>query len=201
MKINVLLHLTLLLVRTSSIEDSPVDKLTDVSGGRSQHLNSVQHGECSYTFILPEPEESRTGSWPEEQNGNCGGNSVQKESPQGKQSRLNQQIQHLELAMENYTHWLQKIEVFVKDNLTEDTTHLQNSAAHSEMTAMLDLGTKLLSQSTQHIRRLTDMETQVFNKTSRLEIQSLENSLSFNKLENKLLRQTSEINQLQEKTE
>ncbi|KAL1259114.1 hypothetical protein QQF64_009691 [Cirrhinus molitorella] len=201
MKINVLLHLTLLLVRTLSIEDSPVDKLTDVSDGSSQHLNSVQHGECSYTFILPEPEESRTGSWPEEHDGNYGGHNVQKESPQGKPSHLNQRIQHMELAMENYTRWLQKTEVFVKDSLTEDTTHLRNSAVHSEMTAMLDLGTKLLSQSTQHIRRLTDMETQVFNQTSRLEIQSLENSLSSNKLENKLLRQTSEINQLQEKTD
>ncbi len=109
MKIKILLHLTLLLVRTSSIEDSPVDKLTDVSGGSSQHLNSVQHGECSYTFILPEPEESRTGIWPEEHDGNYEGNSVQKESPQEKQSCLNLRIQHLELAMENYTHWLQKV--------------------------------------------------------------------------------------------
>ncbi|XP_052433724.1 angiopoietin-1 isoform X1 [Carassius gibelio] len=200
MKISILLHLTLLLVRTSSFEDSPVDKLTDVSGGSSQHLNSVQHGECSYTFILPEPEESRTCSLPEEHVGNYEGNSVQKESPQGKQSRLNQWIQHLELAMENYTHWLQKIEVFVKASLTEDATHLRNSALHSEMTAMLDLGTKVLSQSTQHIRRLTDMETQVFNQTSRLKVQSMENSLSSIKLENKLLRQTSEINRLQDKT-
>ncbi|KAG1940101.1 angiopoietin-1 [Pimephales promelas] len=200
MKITVLLHLTLLLVRTSSLEDSPVDKLTDVSGGSSQHLNSVQHGECSYTFILPEPEESRTGSWPEKHDGNYEGNSVQKESPQGKQSDLNRRIRHLELAMENCTRWLQKIEVFVKDSLTKDTTHLQNIALHNEMTTMLDLGTKLLSQSTQHIRRLTDTETQVFRQTSRLEIQSLENALSSNKLENKLLWQTSEINQLWDKT-
>uniref|UniRef100_A0A672PKP6 Angiopoietin-1-like n=1 Tax=Sinocyclocheilus grahami TaxID=75366 RepID=A0A672PKP6_SINGR len=94
-----------------------------------------------------------------------------------------------------------QIEVFVKESLTEDTTHLRNNALHSEMTAMLDLGTKLHSQSTQHIRRLTDMETQVLNQTSRLEIQSLENSLSSIKLENKLLRQTSEINQLRDKTD
>uniref|UniRef100_A0A671SBQ7 Angiopoietin-1-like n=1 Tax=Sinocyclocheilus anshuiensis TaxID=1608454 RepID=A0A671SBQ7_9TELE len=172
-----------------------------VASSSSQHLNSVQHGECSYTFILPEHEESRTGSWPEEHDGNYEGNSVQKESPQGKQSCLNQRIQHLELAMENYTHWVQKIEVFVKESLTEDTTHLRNNALHSEMTAMLDLGTKLHSLSTQHIRRLTDMETQVLNQTSRLEIQSLENSLSSIKLENKLLRQTSEINQLRDKTD
>ncbi|XP_043116255.1 angiopoietin-1-like isoform X2 [Puntigrus tetrazona] len=149
MKINILLRLMLLLVGTSSIEDSPVDKLTDVSGGSSQRLNSVQHGECSYTFVLPEPEESRTGSWPEEHDGNYEDNSVQKESPQGKQSRLNQQIQHLELAMENYTHWLQK----------------------------------------------------VFNQTSRLVIQSMENSLSSVKLENKLHWQASEMNQLQDKTD
>lgn len=109
MKITVLLHLTLLLVRTSSIEDSSVEELTDISGGSSQHLNSVQNGDCSYTFILPEPEESRTGSWPEEHDGDYEGNSVQKESQQGKQSHLNQRIQHLELAMENYTHWIQKV--------------------------------------------------------------------------------------------
>lgn len=54
-----------------------------------------------------------------------------------------------------------QIEVFVKESLTEDTTHLRNNALHSEMTAVLDLGTNLLSHSTQHIRRLTDMETQV----------------------------------------
>lgn len=42
---------------------------------------------------------------------------------------------------------------------------------------------------------------QVFNQTCRLEIQSLENSLSSNKLENKLLQQTNEINQLWDKTE
>ncbi|XP_043116253.1 angiopoietin-1-like isoform X1 [Puntigrus tetrazona] len=201
MKINILLRLMLLLVGTSSIEDSPVDKLTDVSGGSSQRLNSVQHGECSYTFVLPEPEESRTGSWPEEHDGNYEDNSVQKESPQGKQSRLNQQIQHLELAMENYTHWLQKIEVFVRDSLTEDTTHLKNNALRSEITAMLDLGTKLFSQSTQYFRRLTDMERQVFNQTSRLVIQSMENSLSSVKLENKLHWQASEMNQLQDKTD
>lgn len=41
---------------------------------------------------------------------------------------------------------------------------------------------------------------QVFNQTSRLEIQSLESALSSNKLENKLLWQTSEINQLWDKT-
>jgi len=42
--------------------------------------------------------------------------------------------------------------------------------------------------------------SQVFRQTSRLEIQSLENALSSNKLENKLLWQTSEINQLWDKT-
>lgn len=41
---------------------------------------------------------------------------------------------------------------------------------------------------------------EVFNQTSRLEIQSLESALSSNKLENKLLWQTSEINQLWDKT-
>ncbi|XP_065126219.1 angiopoietin-1-like [Paramisgurnus dabryanus] len=185
--ITILLHLTAVLARTASIEDSPVDILQD--------MNSVYPRECSFIFILPEPVKDTTEEHDDE------GNSVKKEHACGRQRRLNQRIKHLELTLDSYTRRLQRIEVYVKDSLTDNTMHLWNSAVHSDMIAMLDLGTRLLSQSTQYMRTLTEMETQVLNQTSRLEIQSLESSLSSGKLENKLHRQTNEIHQLQDTTD
>nr|XP_055067280.1 angiopoietin-1-like [Misgurnus anguillicaudatus] len=181
--ITILLHLTALLARTAGIEDSPVDILKD--------MNSVYPGECSYNFILPEPAKDTTEEHDDE------GNSLKKEHACGRQRHLNQRIKHLELTLDSYTRRLQRIEVYIKDSLTDNTMHLWNNAVHSDMTAMLDLGTRLLSQSTQYMRTLTEMETQVFN----LEIQSLESSLSSGKLENKLHRQTNEIHQLQDTTD
>lgn len=111
MMLCVLLHLTVLLVRTSSFEDSPLDKLKSVSG--AHHGNSVQHGECSYIFLLPEPEKSSTGDWPEEYEAIDEGNSLQKEPSRGRQSCLNQRIQHLELTVNNSTRWLQSVSKYL----------------------------------------------------------------------------------------
>ncbi|ETE66304.1 Angiopoietin-2, partial [Ophiophagus hannah] len=56
-----------------------------------------------------------------------------------------------------------------------------------------------LNQTAEQTRKLTNVEIQVLNQTSRLEIQVLENSLSTNKLEKQLLLQTHEISRLQER--
>nr|XP_029501633.1 angiopoietin-1-like [Oncorhynchus nerka] len=76
---------------------------------------------------------------------------------------------------------------------------LQQSAVHNHTIAILNLGTNLLTQTAQHTRKLTDVEIQVLNQTSRLEIQLLENSLSTNKLETQLLHQSTEISKLHDK--
>ncbi|XP_072535712.1 angiopoietin-1-like [Salminus brasiliensis] len=186
--------ITLLLTRTFSIENPSIDGSSDNLASRSSHsglLTFTQHGQCSYTYLLPEP----GGCWSPENDREYEGNTVQRDAPLVKQSLSYQRIQHLEVAVDNYTHWLKRIEGYVKDGLKE-MTQLQHITVPNHTAAMLDLGSSLLYQTVHYTRRLTDMETQVINQTSRLEIQLLENSLSTAKLETELLRQTSEINKL-----
>ncbi|KAI2652914.1 Angiopoietin-1 [Labeo rohita] len=84
-------------------------------------------------------------------------------------------------------------------NSTHTLLKLQQSAVHNHTAAMLEMGTSLLSQTAEQTRKLTDVETQVLNQTSRLEIQLLENSLSTNKLEKQLMIQINEINKIHDK--
>lgn len=85
-------------------------------GGRSQRrekrrkLHRVHHGECSYTFILPELEGCRAGgppSQPELDGGSRSG--VQRDSPPIDGEWSARKLQHLESKMENNTQWLQKV--------------------------------------------------------------------------------------------
>uniref|UniRef100_A0A8B9KBD9 Angiopoietin 1 n=1 Tax=Astyanax mexicanus TaxID=7994 RepID=A0A8B9KBD9_ASTMX len=162
--------------------------------------SSTQYGQCTFTYILPENLEEPGGCWPAENDGESEGNNVQRDAPLLKQRLSYQRIQHLEVALDNYTHWLQRTESYVKDGLKEKMTQLQHITVPNHTAAMLELGSSLLSQTVHYTRRLTDVETQVMNQTSRLEIQLLETSLSTIKLETELLRQTSEINKLYNST-
>ncbi|XP_030639118.1 angiopoietin-1-like [Chanos chanos] len=197
-----LLWLSMVPFRAFAVENSPVETLTGNSVGGSgrvtRRYDSVQRGECTYTFILPENDGTKTACWPGRGDKRYYGNGFQRDVSQEKQSLYSQRIQHLEVAMENNTQWLQRIEGYVKESLQAGMNQLQHDAVQNHTAAILDLGTSILSQTAHHTRRLTDMETQVLNQTSRLEIQLLENSLSTNKLETQLLRQTTEISKLYE---
>ncbi|XP_036411477.1 angiopoietin-1 [Megalops cyprinoides] len=166
--------------------------------GGSRRYNRIQHGQCTYTFILPENDgnvacrEAKSG-------GQHSANVLQRDAPQVEHDFSSQKIQHLEHVMENYTQWLQKIENYIKESMKTEMAQLQQSAVHNHTAAMLEMGTSLLSQTAEQTRKLTDVETQVLNQTSRLEIQLLENSLSTNKLEKQLLVQTNEISKLHDK--
>ncbi|KAI1885705.1 hypothetical protein AGOR_G00206570, partial [Albula goreensis] len=131
--------------------------------------------------------------------GQYDGNALQRDAPQVGQDFSEQKIQRLEHIMENYTQWLQKIESSIRESMRTELAQLQHSAVHNQTAAMLEMGTSLLSQTAEQTRKLTDVETQVLNQTSRLEIQLLENSLSTNKLERQLLQQTNEISKLHDK--
>ncbi|KAL7887377.1 hypothetical protein AOLI_G00050980 [Acnodon oligacanthus] len=180
--------------RTSSLES--LDGLSVNSASRSSHSGQLSSPQCTYTFILPENMEERGGCWPSGNDGEYDRNSVQRNAPLVKQSLSYQRIQHLEVAIDNCTQWLQQIEGYVKDGLKEEIARLQYIAVPNHTVALLDLSSSLLFQTAHYSKRLTNMETEVINKTSRLEIQLLENSLSTIKLETQLLRQTSEINRL-----
>ncbi|KAF7207585.1 angiopoietin-1 [Nothobranchius furzeri] len=177
------------------------------SGGggaeKRKRFHRIQHGQCSYTFILPEADGCQGGGPPSqtEQHGgsHSGASVVQRDSPPMDGEWSAQKLQHLESIMENNTLWLQKLENFIQKSLRRDVTSIQTHAVHNQTATMLQIGTNLLSQTAEQTRKLNVVEAKVLNQTSRIEIQLLENSLSTNKLEKELLVQTSEISQLRDK--
>ncbi|XP_004549000.1 angiopoietin-1 [Maylandia zebra] len=171
------------------------------SNSNNRRFHKIQHGQCTYTFILPEGEGAGGGSCKEAKasSSQYNANSLQRDAPPPEPDFPSQKIQQLENVMENYTQWLQKIENYIKESMKTEMAQLQQSAVHNHTAAMLEMGTNLLSQTAEQTRKLTDVETQVLNQTSRLEIQLLENSLSTNKLEKQLMVQTNEISKLHDK--
>ncbi|XP_029447737.1 angiopoietin-1 isoform X3 [Rhinatrema bivittatum] len=163
------------------------------SNGR--RYNRIQHGQCTYTFILPEQD----GNCRESTTNQYNANALQRDAPHVEQDFSSQKLQHLEHVMENYTQWLQKLENYIVDNMKSEMAQMQQNAVQNHTATMLEIGTNLLSQTAEQTRKLTDVETQVLNQTSRLEIQLLENSLSTYKLEKQLLQQTHEILKIHEK--
>ncbi|XP_072307866.1 angiopoietin-4 isoform X2 [Eucyclogobius newberryi] len=166
---------------------------------KRRRLHRIQHGQCSYTFVLPELESCQgrgqvsTGVRP-------GASVVQRDSPPPPDSDWStQKIQRLENTMENNTQWLQKLENVIQRGLKPDISNIQSHAVHNQTATMLEIGTNLLTHSAEQTRKLNVVEAKVLNHTSRIEIQLLENSLSTNKLEKELLVQTTEINQLRDK--
>ncbi|XP_028285452.1 angiopoietin-4 [Parambassis ranga] len=176
------------------------------SGGaeKRRKFHRIQHGQCSYTFILPELDGCQAGgSSPlhTEQQGSSRGATgvVQRDSPPGDGEWSSQKLQRLESTVQNNTQWLQKLETFVQRSLRRDVANIQSHVVHNQTAAMLAIGTNLLSHTAEQTRKLNVVEAKVLNQTSRIEIQLLENSLSTNKLEKELLLQTSEISRLRDK--
>ncbi|XP_023687845.2 angiopoietin-2b isoform X1 [Paramormyrops kingsleyae] len=157
----------------------------------------VQHGPCSYTFLLPEM-------------GHCGPtgefqvtNSLQRDSaplPGGTApTEQDKKLTSLQNAMENNTQWLLKLENYIQENVRSEMEEIQRNTVHTQTATMLEIGTNLLSQSAEQTRKLTDVETQMMNQTSRLEMQLFEYSLSTHKLERQILQQTQQISRLNDK--
>eukprot|EP00064_Thunnus_orientalis_P015127 superscaffoldBa00002748_g15176 len=82
---------------------------------KRKRFHRIQHGQCSYTFILPELDGCQgTGptSQTEQYGGSRGGASVvQRDSPSMYGELSAQKLQHLQNTMENNTQWLQKTPV------------------------------------------------------------------------------------------
>ncbi|XP_062846784.1 angiopoietin-2b isoform X2 [Trichomycterus rosablanca] len=173
-----------------------------ISAERRQH--KVQHGACSYTFILPEMEQCP-------QAGNFRiSNSLQRDSPSPPDTAQASQespesswqakkLENLQSATENNTQWLQKLENYIQENVRSEMVEIQRNVINRQTATMLEIGTNLLSQSAEHTRKITDVETQVLNQTSRLQIQMMEYSLSTKQLEKQLLQQTQEVSHLNDK--
>ncbi|MBN3298133.1 ANGP1 protein, partial [Amia calva] len=163
-------------------------------GDGRRRLHRVQHGHCSYTFVLPEVDSCRGAP-----DTYSSANVVQRDAPSAENEWSTQKLQHLEHAMENNTQWLQKLENYIQGNIRTEMVQIQANAVQNQTATMLEIGTNLLTQTAEQTRKLNVVEAQVMNQTSRIEIQLLENSLSTNKLEKQLLVQVTEISKLQDK--
>ncbi|XP_071230537.1 angiopoietin-2-like [Salvelinus alpinus] len=180
--------------------------------GSEKKQHRVQHGPCSYTFILPEVEHCQPLQDFQVTN------SLQRDSPPppapdpgsshpeqdkaqpARPSWQERKLESLESSIENNTQWLQKLERSIQENLRSGMEEMKRNAVHTQTAAMLEIGTNLFSQSAEQTRKLTDVETQVLNQTSRMEIQLLEYSLFTNRLEKHVLQQNQEISRLNDKT-
>uniref|UniRef100_A0A8C9Y2Y8 Angiopoietin 2b n=1 Tax=Sander lucioperca TaxID=283035 RepID=A0A8C9Y2Y8_SANLU len=180
---------------------------TVIGSERQQH--HVQHGPCSYTFVLPEVEHCHplqdfqvTNTLQRDSPPEAEPNTSQSKTSKAQKERSfwqERKLENLESAMENNTQWLQKLEHFIQENVRSGMEEMKRTAVHTQTAAMLEMGTNLLSQSAEQTRKLTDVETQVLNQTSRLEIQLLEYTLFTNRLEKHILLQTQEISRLSDK--
>ncbi|KAM4591979.1 angiopoietin-2a isoform 1-T1 [Odontesthes bonariensis] len=155
-------------------------------GAAAKRQYQIQNGPCSYTFLLPEQENCQsqdTYNYP-----------VQEDGPTDNESTL--RLEQLEVSLKNNTEWLLKLESYVQDSMKQDIVQFQQNAVHNHTATMIEIGANLLSQTAEQTRKLTNVEAQVIQHTTRLERQLLENSLSTNKLEKQLIVQTNEIDKL-----
>ncbi|XP_007434022.1 angiopoietin-2 [Python bivittatus] len=159
--------------------------------GKKQY--QVQHGLCSYTFLLPEMDNCRSSSTT-----SYVSNAVQRDAPLDYDDSI-QRLQLLENILENNTQWLMKIENYIQDNMKKEMVEIQQNAVQNQTAVMIEIGTNLLNQTAEQTRKLTDVEAHVLNQTMRLELQLLAHSISTNKLEIQISDQTNEIGKLQEK--
>ncbi|MBN3286282.1 ANGP1 protein, partial [Polyodon spathula] len=181
-----------LLIACASAASSASSAQRRGADGSRRRVHRVQHGQCSYTFVLPELENCRGA---QDQYGSS--NALQRDAP-FVENPLHK-LQHLEHAMENNTQWLQKLENYIQENIKTEMVQIQATAVQNQTATMLKIGTNLLTQTAEQTRKLTNVEAQVMNQTSRIEIQLLENSLSTNKLEKQLLMQINDLSRLHDK--
>uniref|UniRef100_A0A8D0E1Y9 Angiopoietin 4 n=1 Tax=Salvator merianae TaxID=96440 RepID=A0A8D0E1Y9_SALMN len=168
-----------------------------LEGGSRRRFHRVQHGRCSYTFVLPEGDPPACQHPGETFNVNV----LQQDSPLDPLGRNEEQpmqrVQQLERVLENNTQWLLKLESYIQMNMKSEMVQIQQNVVQNQTATMLEIGTNLLNQTAEQTKKLTDVEAQVLNQTSRIEIQLLENSLSTNKLEKQVRMQSNEIHKLQ----
>lgn len=78
-----------------------------LEGGGRRRYHRVQHGHCSYTFVLPEAEPLPCPAAPGPAPGPANA-LLQRDSPAGTAGAA-QRLRHLERILENSTQWLLKV--------------------------------------------------------------------------------------------
>lgn len=120
----------LLLCSLSVVADAATAASTERGGaGRSQRrgggggsvekrrkLHRIQHGQCSYTFVLPELDGCQGGGSEQHGGSRSRASFVQRDSPPNDGEWSSQKLQRLENTMENNTQWLQKVRTFLRSS-------------------------------------------------------------------------------------
>ncbi|XP_069507036.1 angiopoietin-4 [Ambystoma mexicanum] len=164
--------------------------------GRGAHRRASEgpsggsRGPCTYTFVLPESDHCQPSG------GTGAAQPMQRDSPSLGDDESRERLQELESALENATQWLLKLEGSVLQKPPPDWLHTGRKSDTGHTVAILEIGANLLQQTAEQSRKVTDVESQVLNQTSRIKAQLLETSLSTNKLEEQLLSQLKDIHWL-----
>ncbi|XP_010000611.1 PREDICTED: angiopoietin-4, partial [Chaetura pelagica] len=169
-----------------------------------RRYHRVQHGHCSYTFVLPEADPPPCPLAPLAPGS---ANALfQRDSPAAGARRPAPAAAPARAPREDTESFpnnplcpysLLQLESYIQTGMRPEVAELQQTAVQNQTATMLEIGSSLLNQSAEQSRKLTDVEAQVLNQTLRIEMQLQENSLSTTKLEKQLLLQTNEIHKLQ----
>ncbi|KAL2296980.1 hypothetical protein Nmel_015032 [Mimus melanotis] len=167
------LGLVALTCATTALCAAGAQRRTLEGGGRRRY-HRVQHGHCSYTFVLPEadplPCPAAPGAVPGPANV-----LLQRDSPAGTAGHgAAQRLRHLERILENSTQWLLKrclndpldphfpaqLESYIQSSMKPEMAELQQTAVQNQTATMLEIGSSLLNRSAEQSRKLTDVEAQ-----------------------------------------
>ncbi|XP_032810862.1 angiopoietin-2-like [Petromyzon marinus] len=157
-----------------------------------QGYHRLRHAGCTYTFLLPELDSDCGGAGSGEDAEARHG--VQRDAPPLDGDASLQRLQLLETAVGNVTRWLHKLETRVQENAGK-AGFLHNLSVEEAG----DVGSMLFAYSHEQNQWIANIEMQLVNQTSKLEMKVLENALSMNKLERQVLMQKQAIEHLHEK--
>uniref|UniRef100_A0A8C4QI62 Angiopoietin 2a n=1 Tax=Eptatretus burgeri TaxID=7764 RepID=A0A8C4QI62_EPTBU len=116
----------------------------------ARRYHRVEHGSCTYTFVLPDLDSCRAGQ----------SRAASRQDALGRPAGSTvERLGRLEAAAKNNTAWLQKLESAMQE---ADRQQVWQAGSGPDPTvAMLELSTNLLSQTAEQTRKLSAMEGQV----------------------------------------
>ncbi|MGH0182250.1 UNVERIFIED_CONTAM: hypothetical protein FKN15_008876 [Acipenser sinensis] len=135
-----------------------------------RHHHRLQHGPCSYTFLLPEVEHCRP-------------------TPSLTLSKGPANVILNSFSLENY----------IQDSVKLEMVEMQRTAAHNQTAAMLEIGTNLLSQTAEQTRKLTDLENYIQDSV-KLEMVEMQRTAAHNQTAAMLEIGTNLLSQTAEQT-
>ncbi|NXH13796.1 ANGP4 protein, partial [Bucco capensis] len=127
-------------------------------GAHRRRWQRLQHGSCTYTFVLPEAEPA-----PCAPPAAPAPTLLQRDSPLGTSASpgAKQRLQHLESILQNSTQWLRKLESSIQSSVRPELAELRHTAVQNHTASMLQLSSSILNHSAEHSRKLTHLEAQV----------------------------------------